>query len=294
MTIELSAGDLRLVLDPETGGAIAAFTHRGTALLRPVADARLRAQHGRAVAGYPLIPFANRLGFGRFSFGGQAFALAPNFGDEPHTIHGNAWMHAWTLIEAGPQSASLALDFEPQGGLAAEWPFAYRAEQSFELAANALRVTLRLHNTDERPAPAGLGLHPYVAREEGSILRFEADSFWTTNKDGLPADREAAHGSWEFDDGHVLTQAVIDTCYAGWGGEAVLSRPESRLTLTLESGPPLDHLQLYTPAGRDYIGLEPVSNMPDAVNRMDEVSDNGMVVLPPGGSLVAALRFVVG
>ncbi len=187
MTIELASGDLRLVLDPETGGAIVAFTHGRTALLRPVSDARLRAQHGRAVAGYPLIPFANRLGFGRFSFGGQAFQLAPNFGDEPHTIHGNAWMHAWTLTRSGPQSASLALDFEPQGGLAAEWPFAYRAEQSFELAANALQVTLRLTNTDTRPAPAGLGLHPYVAREAGSTLRFEADSLWTTDKDGQPA-----------------------------------------------------------------------------------------------------------
>ncbi len=293
MTIELASGDLRLVLDPDTGGAIAAFTHGRTVLLRPVSDARLRAQHGRAVAGYPLIPFANRLGFGRFSFGGQSFQLAPNFGDEPHTIHGNAWMHAWTVTHSGPQSASLALEFSPQGGLATEWPFAYRAEQVFELASNALQITLRLHNTDTRPAPVGLGLHPYVAREDGSTLRFEADSFWTTDKNGLPADREAAYGRWEFDDGHVLTQEVIDTCYAGWGGTAALSLPQSGLTLTLESGPPMDHLQLYTPAGKDYVGLEPVSNMPDAVNRMDDVSDNGLVVLQPGGSLVSALRIVV-
>ena len=218
MTIELSAGDLRLVLDPETGGAIAAFTHRGTALLRPVADARLRAQHGRAVAGYPLIPFANRLGFGRFSFGGQAFALAPNFGDEPHTIHGNAWMHAWTLIEAGPQSASLALDFEPQGGLAAEWPFAYRAEQSFELAANALRVTLRLHNTDERPAPAGLGLHPLRGARGRQHPALRGGQFsGRRTRTGCRRTARPPMEAGSSTTAHVLTQAVIDTCYAGWG-----------------------------------------------------------------------------
>ena len=66
--IELVAGDLRVMLDPETGGAIAAFTWRDVALLRPVSDPRLGAQHERAVAGYPLIPFANRVADGRFSF----------------------------------------------------------------------------------------------------------------------------------------------------------------------------------------------------------------------------------
>ncbi len=285
--IHLSAGDLRLVLDPDTGGAIASLSWRGTDALRPVANPRLHAQHGRAVAAYPLIPFANRIAGSRFGFAGEDYHLAPNFGDEPTVIHGNAWMHPWNTLESGEGRARLALDFAPAGALARQWPFAYRAEQAFELSADRLLIRLAVQNRDTRPFPAGIGLHPYVARTPQAALRFEADTIWTSGPDGLPAAREAVHGAAEFAAGRTLGAAVIDSCYAGWGGVATMALPESGIEISVSAGPPLDHLQLYTPAGRDFIGLEPVSNMPDAVNRMDAVADHGLVVLPPGATLAA-------
>ncbi len=293
MTVALQAGDLRLVLDPQTGGAIAAFTWRNVPLLRPVADGRLGAQHGRAVAGYPLIPFANRVAGGRFRFAGQEYQLARNFRDDPNTIHGNAWMHPWTIAESGPTQARLTLNFAPSGELAAQWPFAYFAEQIYVLAQDALRITMRVRNTDIRAFPAGIGLHPYVARTPQTTLRFEADTFWTTGANGLPLLREAVHGELEFDTGRALGSTEIDTCYAGWGGEAVVIQPEHSLLLALSAAPPLDHLQLYTPEGRDFMGLEPVSNMPDALGRMDEVSDEGLVILQPGQTLTAEIALKV-
>jgi aldose 1-epimerase len=293
MTIELAAGDLRLVLDPVTGGAVAAFTYRGIELLRPVADVRLGAQHGRAVAAYPLIPFANRVANGRFVFGGERFQLGRNFGDSPHTIHGNAWMHPWTVAESGPRDARLTLGFAADGEAAVEWPFAYAAEQAFELSHDVLRVTLSVRNTDTRAWPAGLGWHPYVARTKEATLRFEADTVWLSGVDGLPVAREAVGGGWEFDAGRLLGAAEIDNCYAGWGGDAELSLPEEGLIVSISARPPMDHLQLYTPAECDYFGLEPVSNMPDAVNRMEDVADQGLVVLAPGESLTAHVEIGV-
>ncbi len=289
MSVNLQAGDLRLILDPETGGAIAAFTWRDVAVLRAVTDPRLAAQRGRAVAAYPLIPFANRVGGGRFSFAGQAYQLARNFGDDSNTIHGNAWMHAWTVASSDATRAHLTLDFAPAADLAAQWPFAYSAEQTFELSADGLHIKMSVRNTDTRAFPAGIGLHPYVARAPDTSLRFEADTFWTTGPNGLPLAREAVHGALEFDTGRMLGNTEIDTCYAGWGGEAVVTQPERGMMLTLSAGPPTDHLQLYTPAGRDFIGLEPVSNMPDALGRMDDVADGGLVVLQPGRVLAAEI-----
>jgi aldose 1-epimerase len=69
--------------------------------------------------------------------------------------------------------------------------------------------------------------------------------------------------------------------------------PESGVVLTIDSGPPFDHIQLYTPPGHSYFGLEPVSNMPDAINRMAAVSDNGLRVLAPGETLSGTIRFNV-
>jgi aldose 1-epimerase len=67
----------------------------------------------------------------------------------------------------------------------------------------------------------------------------------------------------------------------------VLALPEEGLIVSISAPPPMDHVQLYTPAGCDYLGLEPVSNMPDAVNRIEDVEDEGLVVLEPGQSLTA-------
>ncbi len=291
--IALLAGKFRLVLDPATGGAIAGLEYDGIELLRPVADARLGAQRGQAVAAYPLIPYANRIAWGRFSFGGQSFQLARNFGNHPHTIHGNAWMHPWVVVRSDATSALLAFDYAPAGGDAHEWPYAYCAKQQFVLDGQCLTITLSVENRDTRPWPAGLGLHPYVARTPRTTLRFEADTVWTTDADSLPGERQAVEGDTEFDRGRDVSAAAIDNCFAGWGGEATVHWPEHDLTLTLSATLPLDHLQLYTPAGRDFLGLEPVSNMPDAINRMDAVSDQGLRVLAPGARLEGMVRFSI-
>jgi hypothetical protein len=60
----------------------------------------------------------------------------------------------------------------------------------------------------------------------------------------------------------------------------------------MEAGPPLDHFQVYTPGGKDYCGLEPVSNMPDGINRMGDVADQGMVMLGVGEEIFG--RVVIG
>ena len=291
--IDLHAGALRLVLDPETGGAIATFTRHGIDLLRPVADPRLAAQNGRAVAGYPLLPYANRVAWGRFTFGGETYQLARNFGDHPHTIHGNAWMRRWTVADAAPEQARLILDHAPPGDPAEQWPFAYRAEMLFALQPDTLRIELSVENRDARPWPAGLGLHPYVSRTPGTTLRFEADTVWTTDSNSLPDRRKAVQGEAEFAQGKLLGATEIDACYAGWGGTAMATMPESGTTLVLTSGPPMDHLQVYTPAGRDFLGLEPVSNMPDAVNRIDSEADQGLRVLASGETLRALVAIAV-
>ena len=291
--IELRAGELHLVLDPDTGGAIARFTRGGAELLRPVVDPRLAAQNGRAVAGYPLVPYANRVAWGRFRFGGQEYRLARNFGDHPHTIHGNGWMRPWAVAEAGPDRARLVLDHAPPRDPAEQWPFAYHAELMFALQPGALHVAMLLENRDARPWPAGLGLHPYVARTTGTALRFEADTLWTTDANSLPDGREAVQGEAEFALGRLLGATEVDACYAGWGGSATVTMPESGTTLTLAAGPPMDHLQVYTPAGRDFIGLEPVSNMPDALNRMETEADNGLRILAPGEALHAVVTMSV-
>jgi len=290
---DMKAGDLHVVIDEDTGGAIKCFTAGGMEILRGVADFRLEAEHGRPVGAYPLIPYANRIANGRFSFGGENFQLGLNFAGHPHSLHGNAWMRVWTVISAQPTRVHLSLDHQPPRDPVLQWPFAYHTEMIFELDPLGLTVDMSLRNDDARPFPAGIGLHPYIARDVGTTLQFNADTVWTNGPDALPVAREAVSGHWDFTTARPVTNTQIDECYAGWGGTASVVWPSAGRRLTIEAGLPFDHIQLYTPPLRDFFGLEPVSNMPDAINRMDQVPDNGLCVLAPGETLAGRIRFII-
>ncbi len=294
--LELIAGKLKVTLDPALGGAIASFKWGDLALLKPVADPRLAAQLGCALAGYPLVPFANRVAWGRFEFAGERHHLALNFGDHPHTIHGNGWMRSWRVEEDDGSRAKLVLEHAPPPygrDPASEWPFAYRAEQVLALEEHALVVGLRVMNTDIRAWPAGIGLHPYLMRTPRTTLEFNADTVWTNDKDALPADEIGVEGALEFDAPKAIGADLVDNCFSGWDGRVTVHWPEYGIGMRISAKAPLDHLQVYTPVGEAFCGIEPVSNMPDAINRMDETPDQGMVVLQPGETLSGTVRFEI-
>ena len=294
--LELVAGKLRVTLDPQLGGAIASFTWGDLAVLQPVSDPRLGAQHGCALAGYPLVPFANRVAWGRFEFEGKAYRLRRNFGDHPHTIHGNGWMRSWRVEEDTATSARLVLDYAPPddaGEAASEWPFAYCAEQVFTLDEHGLVVDLRVWNTDDRDWPAGIGLHPYVTRTPQTTLEFNADTVWTSDKDALPATKSACAAHWSSTRQNrsarawwiiVLQAGTERSQYAGRNTASACAFPRKpRSTIC----------RLYTPVGEAFCGIEPVSNMPDAINRIDDTPDQGLVVLKPGEMLGGTVRFEI-
>lgn len=283
--LELRNGASVLRLLPEVGGAVAGWTRNGTDVLHPVSDPNLIAQHERPVAAYPLIPFSNRVGYGRFSFNGKQFQLAPNFGGEPHTIHGNAWEREWAVAEAQDSRAVLTLEHrEP----AEQWPFTYKADITYALAEDMLEVTIRFENTDTREQPVGLGFHPFFPCTGETELGFAAASVWVAGADALPRERLENSGSWRFAPTRPVAGADLDNCYAGWTGEAELRWPSRQVGLRITASELFGHLVVYTPPGRFYLAVEPASNMTDAINRM-RVADHGLRVLQPGESVEASV-----
>ncbi len=281
--LELTSGGSVLTLLPELGGAVAGWRRDGVDVLHPVSDPNLIAQHERPVAAYPLIPFSNRVGYGRFGFGAERFQLAANFGGEPHTIHGNGWMREWRVAEAQASRAVLTLDHQ---GPAEQWPFRYQAAITYLLAEDSLTVSIRYENTDERAQPVGLGFHPFFPRTDDTELGFEATGVWKAGPDALPEARLAVEDGWRFSPARPVAGASLDNCYCGWTREASLRWPSRRLGMRITAAEPFGHLVVYTPPGRDYLAVEPASNMTDAVNRMD-VADQGLRVLQAGEAMQA-------
>ncbi|HEY1751689.1 MAG TPA: aldose 1-epimerase, partial [Caulobacteraceae bacterium] len=171
---------------------------------------------------------------------------------------------------------------------AADWPFAFDARQRFELGDDGLTVTVSVTNAGDRDAPAGFGLHSYFRRRAGERLTFASAGAWTNGPDMLP-DRRVSGPEWDFSRGRAVEGPPLDNDVFGWDGRARLSAP-GRPDTVVEAGPHVRSLRVYTPPGRDYYAVEPVTHRADAINHPD-APDGAMAVLPPGETLAGAVRY---
>ena len=275
--VELAAGPLRVALRPDLGGSIAGCWHDGVPVLR--SSEPLALAGARAAGCFPLVPYSNRIALRRFRWQGHDYTTAPNFDDSPHSLHGNAWLRAWQLVDADAASARLRLDSVPD----ADWPFAYRVEQRIAASAGRLVLELEFTNTDARAQPVGLGWHPYFPKRQRSRLHIEIAERWESDASGLPTRRVAQPGI----DGDVA-HLGFDHCFEGWRGAARLR--DEQFALALESS--LRYLVVYTPATRPYYCVEPVSHLSNAIH-MAEPAVHGLVRVDPGATLSAQMQLSI-
>jgi len=281
------------VVSPRIGGSIARLTRDTAAgpvdLLRPAGAEALAGDAANDLGCFPLVPFSNRVAGGRFQFRGRTVTLPLNRPGCPHAIHGHAWEKPWAV--EGRSAGSLRLTYRHAAG---DWPWSYRATQILTLGDDGLTVDLELVNEGDGEGdgamPAGIGLHPYFPKPPGTVLTAGVRSVWLTDAGMLPTTRACPPPEWDFPAGRVMDACVIDNGFAGWDGRAVIDWPDGRGRLTLEAEGPFGHLVVYAPRGGDFVCVEPVTHMTDAVNRPHE-ADAGVRVLEPGERLTGRVRF---
>jgi len=266
-SIELRAGDLRLALRPDLGGSIAGLWLNELPVLRSTEPGAL--ETSRLSGCYPLAPYSNRLGYRRFRWLGADYTTAPNFDDNPHSVHGVAWLKPWGVVSAGPSDAELRMVHAPD----AHWPFAFELQQRFVLTPNSLEVHLVFSNTAAQPQPVGLGWHPYFPKRPRSRLHIELSERWESDASGLPTRRVAQPGI----DGDV-THLAFDNCFEGWRGPARIR--DEKLSLRLTSS--LPYLVVFTPDTKPYYCVEPVSHVSNALHMADPAA-HGLRSVPAGG-----------
>ena len=273
--VTLSAGDLQLDLAPAVGGGIAGFKWRGIDLLRPADPHDLATKNPLGLGSFPMVPFSGRIANGRFEFDGRIVNLLPMLADQDHALHGQGWQRMWTCTARSANKAQLCFD-HPLG----EWPWAYRAEQSFDLRESRLIQTLSLENHSDTPMPAGLGLHPYFPRTADMQLRAQVDGYFPNDIQMLPGARSPPPKAWDWAHGMTLSPP-IDHQFTGWDGRAEIWWPSRGVHVAMTTVPPLDYLVVYAPPGQDYACIEPVSHANNGLNRSANGAQDGMKVLAP-------------
>jgi aldose 1-epimerase len=282
--LKLEAFGQTVVLWPEVGGRIAAWRTAGgwdglapIPLDLPVADAL------RQGGCYPLAPYCNRIEAARFAWEGRTIQLRADPISHPHSLHGCAWRRAFAVERQGEGQAVLVLDRPAD----ADWPWAFRLEQTVRLSQAGLEIELTLRNTDPAPQPIGLGFHPFFPYRDKARLRFRATGRWALAPDKLPQRLAPIPADRDFSAGAAAPTSGADDLYAGFDGAAAITWPSLHRALRLEASPGLDHVVLFTPASGRAFAFEPVGH---ATNAHNQAGMPGLTILAPGEALSAALR----
>lgn len=284
----LESGDWSVEVDAARGGLIRACRWRGRDVLVP---AKAGVWPEGADAGcFPLVPFSNRIRGAEFSFLGQRIRLpAPVFA-APHALHGLGWRRIWQIH---PSSANeiVMLHANPGGA----WPWPYEARQTLSVAGDRLSLTLSLKNTGALTMPAGIGFHPYFPRSPDLQVSASADGYWQTAAadPGIPTGWSPIAPETDVFKDKDTAGADLDNCFTGWNRQARLAYTKARYRIDLGASAAFSNLVIYCPPGRDFLCLEPVSHVNDAVSLSGIGAAQQMDHLEPGETLEGTLHFDV-
>jgi aldose 1-epimerase len=276
----VARGDARLAVDLR-GGGLRELTVHGWHVLDGYPAGAI--PHGRR--GGVLLPWPNRLRDGRWEWQGERLQLEVVSPENPVAIHGLVSAQPWSVLAAEDNAVTVGTVVEPRSG----YPFLLATAIDYRLAADRLTTTVRVRNDGDRPAPFGVGMHPYLSvggRVDGDVAEAELALPVRTALEldgGLPTGRThpadgavGRIGDRAFDDAY--TDLVRDD--DGWA-RVRLRGPAGSLELALDGT--WRWLQVYSgdtlPPGerRRSLAVEPMTCPPNAL--ADGVD---LVILEPG------------
>lgn len=238
-----------------------------------------------------LFPFPNRLREGRYEWGGEILEFPVNDPATGTALHGLGMDKPIELIgyELGENDATAVCQFQSKGEFPYyPFPFTFTAVFKIEYPGQ-LTMTLAFRNDGDRALPAGLGWHPYFHLGCEQIkdieLRLPACQLVGIDAAMIPTGKRYA-----YDDFAVLSKigtTVLDNCFAlnaEAGFAETLIRSEShQLRFWQETGPgKYNFIQVFTPAHRGSIAIEPMTCNIDAFNNRE-----GLAVIEPGTEIRA-------
>jgi aldose 1-epimerase len=278
--ITISDGSSICSLCPDIGGSIVSWTVDGQHMLRTPEVSKVAALSPIAMASFPLVPYSNRIGYGRFEWDGKPVLVTPNFHPEPHSIHGVGWTQAWRIETLSKHRCSMSMVHNADEN----WPWSFSAMQCIELNNGALSLFSCATNLSDNAAPLAFGHHPYFD-QDGASLQFQANSVLVNADDGLPLEALPPLGHFDFSELGKVSGRDIDNCYADWAGTAKICWEGRALALEISAN--LNTAVLYIPNNSDRFCFEPVPHVNNALNRPD--LKPAMPIVEPGSVFEAII-----
>jgi aldose 1-epimerase len=283
--LDLEHGDLEATIT-EVGASLRLLRHRGRRLVREFPASEMAPAYSGAV----LAPWPNRVGDGRYRFGGAEHQLPLNEPERGSALHGLVLWEAWSVLDRSTAAVTLGHRVHPRPG----YPFLLDLEVSYRLDDTGLRIELAATNRGAEPAPYGCSVHPYLVAGAGRVDDWTLQLPARTALDVDPARllprgrRPAAELGIDFSTAHRIGSTRADHALADLLTD---ENGHARTTLvaddghgvSLEWGPECPWVQLHTAdraeshLDRTGLAVEPMTFAPDALR-----SGEDLVVLAPG------------
>jgi galactose mutarotase-like enzyme len=263
-----------LLIDHETQASVALAPGRGGMVTRfRVGDTNVLYMDAETLhdpmknvrGGIPILfPIAGALRDDQFQEGGKSHALKR---------HGFARNLPWTIADQSTaDAAQMTLELVSSATTRAQFPFDFKLDFTYSLAAGRLTITQRFTNTGEAAMPISPGLHPYflVLDDRKKEARVQTDA--TTAYDNRAGRQVTLRAPID------LSASEVDLHLADhWPRTVRLVRPGDR-DLDLSLGVPDRILVVWTQRGKDFVCVEPWTAPANALN------EGKAIRVPPQGT----------
>jgi aldose 1-epimerase len=239
-------------------------------------------QEGGSI-GIPFLgPWADRLDEQAFYANGKRFAFDMSLGNirGANPIHGFLTSaNQWRVMEvkADGQSAWVTsrLDFFTNPAWMKQFPFAHTLEMTHRLQAGVLEVSTRIHNLSIEPMPVAVGFHPFFQLTDSSrddwTLSVGARTHWPVAENKMPTGKTQPIERFFADPRSVALKGLdLDDVFSdlvrGDRGRAVMAMQGKTQRLEVLLGPKYRAVVIYAPDTRNFVCLEPVVAIINALN----------------------------
>ena len=189
------------------------------------------------------------------------------------TTAGIPLLHPWANCLAGPTYRAAGRSVTP--------------ELAVTLRPDGLILETTLEAGLEGPVPVSFGFHPYLglpdlSRARGRLAR-PAMRRLTLDERGIPTGAQSSFAGFHTE----LGEASFDNGFALVDERSIFALSGAGRRLSVEALDGYTHAQIFAPAGKDYVALEPMTAPADAL-----VSGRGLRMVEAGGKFRAT--FMIG
>jgi aldose 1-epimerase len=243
------------------GASIQELSYRDVSIIRGFKQVNdYKTEHTSSI----LCPFPGRIEHGKYTYKGETYQLDPNENKRNNAIHGKVAHAFFTLADSQSdvEKASVTFAYTPQN-LDEGYPFPFEIKIRYTFTELSIKVDFTYTNQGDATIPFGLGWHPYFLSSNlsESVLTFNSSEEILCDTEMIPKGEK----SIAFLDPMKVADQHFDTCFTLDDNRIRFETPDYGFTMkVLEDN--LQFIQIFTPAARDCIAIEPMTCAPDVFN----------------------------